>query len=536
MVDITIPLKTWWWASWWWFADYETTVDGNYSVYSAQLKNYPVINAFTEDANTSQEKRWFQLTSRSPQNTIRQSELSFWLLEWLWIQTRKSLTYDFVSNIKTLDSGNIQTGAYLKWPTTQQKLLYSSTQIQTATEIENQILSISSRDQTRTFVGVSWWNRFLINNNERNMVAIPVDANNNPTWVAVSTEVDDPTQWNIWVDVAYANIACVIGDKVWVWLTSIDNTISRQDVYMRWDIYTLNSDWTMTLVWWSQISLWSVDEGVIEPSSTRNAFGSYVDWNTAYCVASWVCALISKWYLLIVWSLDLSNTTTFSFTVYLSSKTNYQFDWDINVWYDSVGDEILFVDPSWNIRSVDNVWTITDTWSNFDATSPNAKASQSESITIMSSKNNFVLWDSDWFLYVNNNTCSWTVTDLHRNLFHIYECDWVNNSDTWFYWSIIQNDSVYNKSIWVNDNLTIKLAINWTDYETKTYENIINQWFIDSNFTLSSVVEINSTDILFELEMNNQTGKNIRFWFGITGWNYDSPVWNFETSTINVTL
>lgn len=36
-------------------ANYSTTVDSSYSIYNAQLKNYPVTNAFI-DVNTSQEK------------------------------------------------------------------------------------------------------------------------------------------------------------------------------------------------------------------------------------------------------------------------------------------------------------------------------------------------------------------------------------------------------------------------------------------------------------------------------------------------
>ena len=51
-------------------ANYSTTVDSSYSIYNAQLKNYPFTNAFT-DVNISQEKWGLQgITERTAQNNI----------------------------------------------------------------------------------------------------------------------------------------------------------------------------------------------------------------------------------------------------------------------------------------------------------------------------------------------------------------------------------------------------------------------------------------------------------------------------------
>jgi len=107
--------------SWSWQApaNYDTTIDASLNLYSAQVKNYPVSDAFEiwTPPETSQEFWGLQgISTRTSQNNTRKSLLSLWLVSWTWSLSRKSIL-PMNRQIKRA-SWEVASWAFVDWTTT----------------------------------------------------------------------------------------------------------------------------------------------------------------------------------------------------------------------------------------------------------------------------------------------------------------------------------------------------------------------------------------------------------------------------------
>ena len=90
-------------------ADYETTIDSAYDLYTSQIKNYPIATALEFETGKFTQEFWgLQITSRAAQNTAFKSSLSLGAATGAGNLSLYSRTADFTKNIKQIVSGNLK--------------------------------------------------------------------------------------------------------------------------------------------------------------------------------------------------------------------------------------------------------------------------------------------------------------------------------------------------------------------------------------------------------------------------------------------
>lgn len=526
-------------------ANYSTTVDSSYSIYNAQLKNYPFTNAFT-DVNISQEKWGLQgITERTAQNNIWKWQLSFGTTNGTGALSRHSITYPFTSNIKVLEDASIQTWFYT-----------SPKSIVTFDETNNKIVNNGASlgnftddiFQKKSYIATAGWNKFIIiaqYGAPNNIAAFPIDANGaitstTPTSTITTGQIN--IFWGSYI-LSYNRPFVTAAKNDFIWATTFssyyDPSPRNISVSTQSQIIQISPLWIMSLV--GTVDADAVWPGTANTSATAtsevSAIGSYVDGNTAHVV--WLYhynnSTGERLDARVYFTIDLSNTTTHTSTVITQSGvlnaaallSSVWVENSIDVWFDWTK-ALVVTAFGWatpDIYQLDSGWFV-DTW--FNATAPQNYVRQYRHSTAeLSTDTNQVRTDATAFKvkWVNSN---WTLTNLPWKTLWMYEMTGSNNESQQ---SALKAVYIPASVVWTG---TLTLKANGTAIDTNVLSNTINVPV--SQIMNATNVAINSDRIDFELSYDNLDAREAKIGFWLNGWTYDSPTGNYETSTINITL
>ena len=521
---------------------------------------YPVLNQsiwlFNKpNAWDTDSQGWFGLLNSSnndinAENQNFQDQFALSIMQWTWPLSSRVKSYDFSTNISTIDGGRVVAGLYLKPETVSQNILrFNSTnpwEITTATICSNSVPMVNLTYDKWYIATSPSWNKFLVywTKNvwewwDSYIYSIPLDLNLNVSWVAIQRVVENQENGNSKFNAT--NVIAAIWEYVRV-ITNWWDLTSNTSAVSKWQIYSIADDWTLTIVdsqtfasgstpyntsdWWNHIY------GVV---------WSYTDWATC-----WVRNQITirgretngTYHWVNIWKyikVDLTNTWTFTYTdiTWLPSEISVDAR-GVPVYYDWTNDLIYWIYSTKDIYSIDNSGTIVNVWQAFDWEAFYSSVNLSWSISKLTDHTNRVT-ANDSLLDIFWENADWTRTILYKNIINAYEIDWSITSDAW-YKSLFINNDANNSTISLNDNLWITLNVNSSpiNREIKGWINF-SSWKIE--FTdFSALPTLNSPSVELELSTTNVNSRDIKMWFNLTWWDYSAPTgsndlsWNATTA------
>lgn len=525
MSGLSIPLKTGSSAT---AVAYDTAIDGAYNIYNATLKNYPVANAFTIWVDTSQEKWWLQISSRTTQNNAWKTQLTFGASSWTGNISTKSRTYNFANTITQIDNATIAYGIYQRNST----LTFNETtnKIANVKGIASVSGVLSWGYQNKSYIASNGWNKFVIIGDSSGIKTYPVSATGDIT-SATPSDTKTISYTPIYsVYVSRYDVVAAKGQYVWVMRSLEDWNFSNSIMWRQFcQLYSISSSGVLTAVWAPQ-QVWSTFiSGAIANTPACMWVGSYVVNNTAHTVSLFGTYTANVTYRNVYITVDLSTVSVFTLTVikevewFGTSLLPSGYSWSINVWYD--GSTAILIASSSRIFTA-NASAFTDTTTTSIGLYTDIHQYR-QATSFFTADTNQVRTTSTNKFKIKNSDTNWSLTNLTTNCLFMYEMSWSNNE--WQQASLLW---VYLNS-WAIWAWSFVLKANWSTINTIISDNYINP--IPWTVTIISSI-INANNILFELLFTNPEAIDTKIWFWLTWWTYASPTGNYETSTINLTL
>lgn len=454
---------------------------------------YPVltqsIGIFNKpDARDGDSNGWFGLLNNSnnainAQNNNWNTQMAVATAIWTGALSTHVKSFDFSTTIAQIDSGKIK-WALFKNTTVYDTLVTFNEWTKKLKKISPSAVQITGQTAWSHII-TSWGNRFLLAWGN----IFPLDADNNVTWAATGTYL-----WQV---------VSTVGNTVRTLQVSLP---SINDV--TWHIYTIDATWVATEI-----------NNVLVYDWSSTAYGTSVRW--WYQLDNTICHTLiwhytgTGWDQDLLWeyiTIDLTNTTTFTFTVISDWRMPYNLygSWTNHVWYDWVGLIFAASDTFWNtlIRRatsawVENLWTYHGEASMWKTWSLTYWTDKTTTISASSTKLN-ILWTNVGWENIAPAWISW-----------LYEMTWALSQDDCLIWAIISDSYI---PFWEDDPLEI--TINWIDITG--YDNAIFVAWANKTVTLTTKT-IWDVYIDAKISTPNFGGRDLCIALWATWWTYATP-------------
>jgi len=471
-MTLSIPLTLNWWSStsWWAAATYEDIIDGSLDLYSAQVKNYPVADAFTIWTDTSQEFWWLQwVSARNSQNSTRQWLLSFGIAQWTWNLSRKSIV-PMTSNIKEITDGNVRVWFYVGWLDISLDWSYN----------------VAAQEPTAFWITFNW---------DGTKIYVIWYTNDSIHQYSLTTPYD--VTWTVTLDWSYS-VSWQEATPTWITF-NWDGT----KIYVIW--YTNDSIYQYSLttpydVTWTVTYDWSYS---VSSEDSNPQWLTFNDDGTKVYVIGSSNNDIYQYSLTTPYDVTWTVTLDWSYSTILTASWWITFNWDGTKIY-IIGSNTDSIHQYSLTTAYDVTWTVTYDWS----------------YSVSSEDSN-----PQWLTFNDDGTKVYVIGATSDSI-HQYSIPPSFNIDC------DQTLSVNGTQIY-----TQNIAGTWGGaYELVDLPSIT--WTQNPNIDVSWTTIWAST-IVFEASTtvnSNPSNFEMKLWFGLTWWDFTTPTWNYETSTLDLLL